>query len=329
MNDTTAPLAIGIDLGGTAIKGGLVASDGTIIEKDSVATEASGGPEHVLRRIADMISRFQSEVNERPLLGAGVGAPGILSHSRGVVIAPPNLDGWKNVPIVEHIHAATGLRIVLENDANNAAWAEFVCGAGRGTKHMVMLTIGTGIGGGVIIDGRLYRGAFENAGELGHTIVQYDGRPCNCGQRGCLEAHASAANTAARVTERILAGEPSALKAVLDRGDVIDTQLIAQAASDGDALSLSVWTETCRYLAIACINIQHAFNPERIVLAGGMSEAGELLRGKVLEACAELASPTLGPPPEIKTAVLGNDAGFVGAALSVFAAIPTFTPQAH
>ncbi len=311
-------VAIGIDLGGTAIKGGLVAADGTILDKNQIATEADGGPDHVLERIVGRIEYFRAEATARKISIArvGIGAPGILSHKTGTIIAPPNLPGWRNVPVVTHLAAATGLFVNLENDANNAAYAEFICGAGRGCRNMVLLTIGTGVGGGVVLDGRLFRGAFENGGELGHTIVQAGGRLCGCGQRGCLEAHASASSLVVRATKLLEAGRASSLREDWTATGLIDGRRIAAGAAAGDALALEVWNETCRYLAIACINIQHAFNPERVVFAGGLSETGALLLDGIKAAYRAEASRLLGDPPEMRLAELGNDAGFVGAALS-------------
>lgn len=320
-NLSATPVAIGIDLGGTAIKGGLVTASGEVLSKGHTLTEADGGPDHVIARIAGQIELFKAEAESRGFIVSrvGVGAPGILSHKKGVVIAPPNLPGWRNVPIVKRLADASGLQVNLENDANNAAYAEFIRGAGRGSSNMVLLTIGTGIGGGVILDGRLFRGAFENAGELGHTIVQAGGRLCGCGQRGCLEAHASATSLTARAVELIERGRPSTLAEILRERGALDARDIATAVAAGDLTALEAWNETCRFLAIACINIQHAFNPERIVFAGGLSETGPLLKDAIAAAYRDEASRILGDPPEIRLAELGNDAGFVGAALSAFA----------
>ena len=317
------PVAIGIDLGGTAIKGGLVAADGTILDKNQIATEADGGPDHVLERIAGRIEFFKSQAAARniPVARVGIGAPVILSHKTGTIIAPPNLPGWRNVPIVARLTSAIGLPVNLENDANNAAFAEFICGAGRGCQNMVLLTIGTGIGGGVIIDGRLFRGAFENGGELGHTIVHAGGRLCGCGQRGCLEANASASSMTQRAIKLLEAGRVSTLAVEWKSTGLIDGRHIAAAAVAGDALALEVWKETCRYLAIGCINIQHAFNPQRVVFAGGISETGAFLLDGITAAYRAEASRLLGDPPEMRLAELGNDAGFVGAALSAIANI--------
>lgn len=320
MTSHGAQAAIGLDVGGTAIKAGLVSSDGQIIEKAAVATQADAGVDPVIGRMLELIERFRRSAASRSMNveAVGLGMPGTLCHRRGIVIAPPNLPGWRDVPIVERIHAATGMRIVLDNDANNAALGEYLCGAGRGARDIVMLTLGTGIGGGVILDGKLWHGAGGNAGELGHIIVHAGGRRCRCGQAGCLEAYASAAGTAARATERIAAGEPSTLKNLLDGGEPIVARHVVEAAADGDDLAKQVWNETCLYLALGCISIHHVLHPERIILAGGMSAAGSRLLTPVVEAVARQSSKMLAEPPEILLAELGNDAGLVGSALSTF-----------
>lgn len=323
MTTNLPDVAIGLDLGGTAIKGGLVARDGRVIAADTLATEADHGADHVIARMAALVGtlarRARAEGHGDDSIGVGVGVPGTLSRRDGVVIAPPNLPGWRDVPLARRVSAATGRRIVLDNDANNAALGEFLRGAGRGTRNLVMLTLGTGIGGGIIVDGRLWHGARENAGEIGHMIVQMDGRLCGCGQRGCLEAYASARATVARLIERIQAGERSVLAEAAERGD-LTSEAVVQAALDGDAAARSVWEETCRYLAVACVNVQHLMSPERIILAGGMSAAGEALLASVRAALQTYGSATMGPPPDVRLAELGNDAGFIGSALSVFAA---------
>jgi len=311
--------AIGIDVGGTAVKAGVVDVNGGVRQKTSLATEADRGVEHVLSRLADLARRLRAAAAAEGLdvCGVGLGMPGTLSRRRGVVIAPPNLPGWRDVPVVEWLSARIGMRVLLDNDANNAALGEYLLGAGRGVSDMVMLTLGTGIGGGIIHHGRLFHGARENAGELGHTIVQHGGRRCACGQLGCLEAYASASSTAARAAERLAAGSPSILRRVLESAGTLTANDVLHAAQQGDPLAAEVWQGTCEYLAIGCINAQCVLDPERIVLAGGMSAAGEALRQPVAEAVVRLASGMLGTPPEVRLAELGNDAGFIGSALSI------------
>jgi len=307
-------LTIGIDLGGTDIKGSLVDATGTLVCSRTIPTEAARGPQHVLARIAWLIEdlRRDEAAAGRQVIAAGIGSPGPLSCRDGVVYQAANLPGWNNVPIRANLAAASGLPITLENDANAAAYAEFVAGAGRGTENMVLLTLGTGIGGGVIVDGHLQHGAFENAGEIGHTIVQPDGRPCPCGQRGCLERYASASAVAQRYLEA--ARQCDSPPTLAGRGDVTSAD-VAAAARAGDEIAARVWDEACRYLAVACVNLQHVLNPERIVLGGGMMNAGEQVLEPTRRHYAALRWQLADDTLQIVPALLGNRAGMIGAAL--------------
>jgi glucokinase len=312
--------AIGIDLGGTAIKGGLVTPTGKVLAQHSVATERDGGVDHVIKRMVSLIEhlREHAQVQSRDLQGVGLGMPGTLSRRRGTVISPPNLPGWRDVPIVERIGSETGLSVTLDNDANNAALGEYLCGAGWGVRDMALLTLGTGIGGGLILDGKLWRGYFENGGEIGHTILHAGGRRCKCGQQGCLEAYSSANSVAVRTIEAIGAGEESCLRHVHEAGDTIRAEMVVDAAEAGDKLAARIWQEACWYLAIACVNLQHLLNLQRIVFSGGLSGAGRRLTEPVAAKMEEVSSTLLGHPPELRIASLGNSAGFIGSALSVF-----------
>jgi glucokinase len=322
--DDSRSAAIGIDVGGTDIKGGLVAADGQVIERAARATEVDGGVDHVIGRIAGLIDQLRNHnaTSHLNLVGVGLGMPGTLSRKRGLIIAPPNLAGWRNVPVVQRLEALTRLSILLDNDANFAALGEYLCGAGRGGGDMVLLTLGTGIGAGIILDGQLFHGAGENAAEFGHTIVHVGGRRCGCGQLGCLEAYTSARHLIARVIDALDNGAVSSLRATRELAGRIEAADIVEAAQQGDELAESVWQDACRYLAIGCINVHAALDPDRIVFAGGMSNAGDFLLAHVRRAAETLSSPMLGPLPELRIAELGNDAGFIGAALGVFQELP-------
>jgi len=308
---------VGIDLGGTNIKGGVLTEDKEVLCRVSISTEASGGPDHVIKLMAGLVERVikEAKVNRKEVAAVGVGAPGSMSHTLGIIIKPPNLPGWLNVPLRDRIKELTGLPTTLENDANAAAWGEFWAGAGRGTTHMVMFTLGTGVGGGIITDGRLLRGHFDNGAELGHMIVQPGGRKCGCGQKGCLEAYASAYYTGKRAQEAVEAGEPSSLAQVLKTTGQVTSEDVVNAAAKGDALAARIWDESCFYLAVACVNMQHATNPERILMAGGMIHAGEkALLDPVRKHAADMTWKAADDLPNITFATLGNDAGMIGAA---------------
>ncbi len=309
---------IGLDIGGTAIKGGIVSPSGAIVARHADMTEAGEGPDAVIARVAEMVADLSAAAAGRGLRIAsiGIGVPGLVSREPGIVHTSPNLPGWKDVNLVERLRQHANLRVTIDNDANNAALGELIAGAGRGVRDLVMLTLGTGVGSGLILGGRLWHGQTGHAGEIGHMIVQPEGRLCACGQRGCLEAYSSASGTARRAAERIEQGEPSVLKATLDAGEELDARHVADAAKAGDALAGGVWSETCRYLAIACINIQRILSPELIVFSGGMSESGDFLLHPIKEHMQRTASPSFRPLPSICIARLGNDAGFIGSALN-------------
>lgn len=307
---------VGVDLGGTNLKAGLLDGEARMLCKFSTPTGVEKGADHVVSAIAAAALRAVEEagVRKSDVVGIGIGSPGPMSHRRGLVINPGNLPCMKNVPLRDLIQQRTGLRTTLENDANAAAWGEYWAGAGKGVRDMVMFTLGTGVGGGVIIDGTLIRGYYENGAELGHIIVQPGGRRCSCGQLGCLEAYSSAGNMAARAVEEIQAGRPSCLKARLDRGEPVRSEHVEQAAREGDALARQIWDDTARYLAIACVDMQHLSNPQRIVMAGGMIKAGDFLLEPIRRHFRELTWKLLDDFPEIMFATLGDDAGVIGAA---------------
>jgi len=318
------PLAIGIDLGGTNIKAAVVDRDGKILHRLEQPTEASRGPGLVIEDLADIVRHLATpsppQVENPPwrragwgeglvsesIVGIGLATPGPLDLREGRIIRTANLPGWKDVPIRNALREKTGLPVTLENDANAAAFGEYCSGAGRGDKDLVMLTLGTGVGAGVILNGRIVHGHFDNAAELGHMIVVVDGLPCPCGQRGCLEQYASANAIVYRAAQyRDSHGAVTMLRA----------EDVAQAAANGDSLCERVWDEACLYLAIACVNIQHAYNPAKIVLGGGISNAGAQLLDRVNAHFRKHTWSLHTDAPEIVLAHLGPDAGMVGAAM--------------
>ncbi len=310
-----ASVAIGIDLGATNLKGAAVDRTGCILSQHTqplVRTE----PDSVIADMVTMVSGLMSAAsfNHSELLGVGIGSPGPLSHRTGRIIRAANLPGWVDVPLRDRLGERIETPVVLENDGNAAAYGEYWAGAGRDGGDLVMLTLGTGVGAGVVLDGRILHGHFENAAELGHTIVALDGLPCACGQRGCLEQYASASAVARRVAGAIEQGESSVLAEAVGGREAIDARRVAEGARTGDPLCLRIWDEACRYLAVACINIQHAFNPARVVLGGGMSEAGSFLVDRVTEHVTRRRWSLHDDVPEVTLAELGCEAGMIGAA---------------
>lgn len=273
--------ALGIDIGGTKLAACLVTGAGDICAYRQVPTPQ---PPDV-RRCAELLELLCRRVlQEGRALGleaaaAGIACGGPLDGEAGLVQGPPNLPGWTDVPIVAWMQDALGLPAVLENDADAAALGEHRYGAGRGVRHLVYMTVSTGIGGGLILDGRLFRGA-GGAGELGHQCVVYGGRLCGCGARGCLEAYASGRSVAARACEGLDGGQESALAPMRRKGP-IDARMVAEEARRGDGFARRLWEESMRILGAGVANAVNAFGPERVVLGGGLALAGELLLAPV------------------------------------------------
>lgn len=312
-----ASFTVGIDLGGTNLKAGLCDDHGALVAQHSVETRAELGFEAVFGRMVGLIDELLSVagVPRADILAIGVGAPGPLSRAVGVIYNAPNLPGWVNVPLRNRLSAATGLPVVLENDANAAAFGEFLSGTGRGSRSMVLLTLGTGVGGGIVLDGQVWHGADDSAGEMGHTILVPGGRPCPCGQAGCFERYCSASAVGARMAEAIEAGEESTLLAELQAGGAVDAVAVERARASGDALAARIWDETCYYLALGCVTIERMLVPDLIVLAGGLIGAGNRLLLPVQEHFARLRWKLTRPVTRIALSTLGGQAGIIGAAM--------------
>jgi glucokinase len=308
---------VGIDLGGTNLKAGVCDEHGVLVAQHAVDTQAELGFEGVLARIVSLVKELLSlaGVRQTDIAAIGVGAPGPLSRAAGVVYSAPNLPGWVNAPLRDRLAAASGLPVVLENDANAAAFGEFIAGAGRGSRSLVQLTLGTGVGGGIVLDGHLWHGVDDSAGEMGHTILVPGGRPCPCGQAGCFERYCSANAMAARLTEAVEAGEDSILAADIRAGRGLDAVAVERAKVSGDPLATRIWDETCYYLALGCITIERMLVPDLIVLAGGLIGAGERLLTPVQEYYAKLRWNLTRPATRVALSTLGGQAGIIGAAM--------------
>jgi glucokinase len=306
---------VGIDLGGTNMRVGIVSETGEVLHKVQEPTHAqSASGEDILERLGALVGRALAEAPARAgrAAGVGLGIPGPLDPSVGGVKNSPNLGQLDGLPIVEMLSEATGLPVLLENDANAAAFGEFWQGAGQGASNLVMATLGTGIGGGLIIDGQLLRGPDHTAAELGHVIVIDGGRPCACGSHGCIEAYASADSTVRRFREELEAGAESAL-AGAPAGELTCERIFA-AARDGDALALAVVRETGRLLGVLAATMANLLNPERMIFAGGMIGAGDFLFDAIRRELRRRAFPVPGERLQILPAELGADAGLIGAA---------------
>ncbi|MCH8053790.1 MAG: ROK family protein [Planctomycetes bacterium] len=309
-------LIIGLDLGGTFIKAVLIDRDGSLRSEAAVETQAAQGPEHVIGRLHHAAREVceRAGCNMDAVLGVGLGSPGPLSADLAVVVKSANLPGWNNVPLRDRIADLTGRPVAMTNDANAATYGEFWLGAGRGAKHICMLTLGTGVGGGVIVGGELLHGHFGNAGELGHLVVAPGGVRCRCGQCGCLETIASSSYLVEKATREARRGASSALAAVLDSKGEIDVPDLLTCARQGDGVSQRLWADACAAIAAGCVLLHHAFNPQYIVLGGGMAAASDALLEPVRREFAELTWKLADDKPEIVLASLGGNAGAIGAA---------------
>lgn len=308
---------IGIDFGGTNTKIGCFSADLKLLWKTSIPTDADMGPDIVIDRIVETIKTTAKNNNTLldSIKAVGIGTPGPARYSQGIIIRCANLPKFTNVPIVKILKGKLGKPVILDNDANAACYGEFVAGTGKKVNNMVFFTLGTGIGSGIICEGKLIHGGGDNAAELGHTIVQMNGRLCGCGQRGCVEAYASASNTARRATEAIKAGAQSSLKAVLEKNGQITSKDVYEHLAKGDELAKKITDETAEVLAVLCINALHCTEPERIVFAGGMIAAGKPLLDKIKYYFKQhVWKIKQEDTVEISFATVGEDAGIIGAA---------------
>jgi len=269
---------VGIDIGGTNIVAGTVAEDGSeVLGLVSEPTLPEQGAEGVLSRIMKLARASMAAARGKEIAGLGIGSPGPLDTTTGVVLLTPNL-GWVNFPLRDRVAGALGMPATLDNDANCAIFGEWWRGAARGASHVVGLTIGTGIGGGIVLAGRVYRGKSDIAGEIGHMTIDLNGRRCKCGNYGCLEAYASGPAIAARAIEGIEAGAESSLPRYVN-GDLarITAQIVYEAAHDGDGYALEVVHDTAKFLGAGVANVVNIFNPEVVVICGGVTLAGDKL----------------------------------------------------
>ncbi len=307
-------LTIGVDVGGTKVLAGVVDSDGKVIAKAKRNTPREGGS--ALTKVIAEVANELKELHE--VIGVGISTAGFISADRETMLANPNIANWSGVNLAAELRTLIGLPLVLENDANCAAWGEARFGAGIGEKHLVMLTIGTGVGGGLVIDGALYRGAFGIGAEFGHMRIVPDGIACGCGVSGCLEQYASG-SALLRYAREEIERSPGMAKNLLARGDGTIAGLtgdaITQAARDGDRLALAAFTTLGHWLGEGIANVAAALDPACIIIGGGVIDAGEILLNPARENLLRyLPAADKRPHPRIIAALLGNEAGLVGVA---------------
>lgn len=309
---------LGIDIGGTNLVVGAVTEDGArVAGLRSEPTGVPDGPDIVLDRIVRMaqatIAATRAEDAGAEVLGVGIGSPGPLDRQRGLVIFTPNLR-WKNMPVRDRIGDALGLRAALDNDANCAMLGEHWVGAAQGARNAVCFTIGTGIGGGIVVDGKLVHGASDAAAEIGHITIDVNGRRCGCGNDGCLEAYASGPAIARRACEAIEAGAVSSMIARAGDPSGITAQTVFECAAAGDALADELVRDTARYLGVGIANMLNIMNPEVVVICGGVTQAGDHLFVPLRREVARRAFKPAVEACRIVPGALPGTAGVVGAA---------------
>ena len=310
---------IGVDMGGTKILAAVVNAEGEIISQSKTATKAEKTSDQVIDRIAGCIreATHQAELNTEQIRAIGIGAPGPLDPKTGVVIFAPNL-GWSNVPLKAKLEALVGVPTFVDNDVNVGTLGESVLGAGKGVKNLVGIFVGTGIGGGVILDGKLFHGVSKTAGEVGHMIVKADGPRCGCGNLGCLEAVASRTAIARQLRKAILKKNKKSILLKLNGGSLkqIRSGALAKAVRRGDKLVIKVMRRATKYLGISVASIVHLLNPEMVILGGGVVEAiGDDFVDDIRRVAMKYALPNTMKGVQIVRAELGDNAGIIGASV--------------
>jgi glucokinase len=315
---TDKKVAIGVDLGGTRIKLGLVSPGGEIILDHNIATEAENGPNAVISNIIKGAKELieKSKLNKKNLIGLGIGSPGSVDLDGGTVKYPPNFSNWTIVRLGEEVSKGLGnIKVEVDNDANVAAVGEGKFGAGKGAQNFFLLTLGTGIGGGIMINGKIHRGVTGAAGELGHTSIDFNGPQCNCGNKGCIEAYVGQKYLSKRTVEGLKANPNSKIFELIN-GDLekVEPLIIYQAAKAGDEYAINVLNEAGFYLGVAAANYFNIFDFNLAIIGGGVSAARDLIFNSIIKTAKERVLPVLKDRIRIIPAALGNKAGLLGAA---------------
>ncbi|HPO51830.1 MAG TPA: ROK family protein, partial [bacterium] len=298
----------------TYIKYGLVDEAGNIVKKGVLPTKAEKGSRDV---VIEQISLAIRDVWDDSVEGIGIGTPGVVDNN-GAVYESPNLPDWHNFNVKEIFEKKFNKKVVVENDANSIAWGEYLFGAGKGTRTIVCLTLGTGLGGGVVINGKLLRGAIYSAAELGHMPVDYKGRKCGCGSRGCIEAYIGRDYIVRSAIRKIKSGRKTILTQMVNNLSDITPKLISEAYLKKDELAREVWIEMATALGAFLAGMVNMLNPDRIILAGGIAQAGDILFETVRKTIKERSMKVLSATVQVVPAGLGTDAGIISGAALVF-----------
>ncbi|RYL91606.1 ROK family glucokinase [Sporolactobacillus sp. THM7-4] len=308
---------IGVDLGGTTIKMALIDDSGRIIDKWAIPTNTIDNGSHITSDISTSINKKLSEfhLDKAEVRGIGMGAPGFIDMDSGFVYKAVNI-GWENYALKEELQKSTGISAIIENDANAAALGEMWIGAGKGSKNMICVTIGTGVGGGIIVNGDILHGVSGMAGEIGHmTMVTKDGALCNCGKKGCLETVSSATGIRRLALEALDYNDSeSILREIFEKKGDITAEDVFNCAGKQDPLSSAVAEKAAYYLGYALGAISIVINPEKIVIGGGVSHAGDVLLTPLIKYFKKYSLPRIFDACTIDIAKLSNDAGVIGAA---------------
>lgn len=307
----TEKYVVGIDLGGTKIASGLFDSKGEIRNRERMETAHARTAKEVVQRMIDMI---RSVSQGRPLAGVGLASPGMVNSKDGIVLRGTNLPEWNQVPLKKWMGEALGVEVQVVNDANAAAWGEYVRGAGKGSENMIYVTFSTGIGAGIVLNGKLLLGTNSFAGELGHNMIEPDGPVCTCGNRGCWEMFASGTAIRDAALER-MGNRPSIIKELATaQGEGVSARHVFEASKLGDPIAVEVVNRAIRYMALGLANAIHTFNPDRIVIGGGVSKAGDQLFPALRDQTGKLVMEAYRGTYEIVPAGLKDDVGLIGAA---------------
>ena len=311
---------IGIDVGGTNVKIALVDGEGKIIYSNSVPTYAQMGYEYTVNNIKQASRDLLKETNTdaKEIEGIGFDFPGQVDYKTGVVKLAPNIPGWVNVPIAQMIEAEFNIPTRIDNDVRCAALGELKFGAGKGCENFVCITVGTGIGSGLVINGQLVRGAANAAGEIGHIKLQMNGGPiCGCGDTGCLEAFASGPSIVAMAQEYLKGGKSTKFREMAGADGEITPYIVAKAAEAGDPVAKRIFEIVGTYIGMGLVSVINLLNPEKVIIGGGVAAAGDLLLDPIRKTIKERAMVVAGNSVEIVPAELGNSAGVIGASMLV------------
>ncbi|MBE3556366.1 MAG: ROK family protein [Firmicutes bacterium] len=310
---SAAKAVLAVDIGGTKIAAGVVTPDGRVLAVDRMPTLPQQGPASALERLRTLVQRLADQ-SEQPLAAIGIGSVGPIDVQKGTIVEASNLPDWHDVPLTATLSEALHLPAFLANDANAAALGEYRFGAGQGAASLVYLTASTGIGGGVVIHGKLLDGTSGNGFEIGHTTLVHNGRPCGCGNFGCLEAYASGSAIAAFARQAVARGIPSVLTELADTTEAITAVHVAEAVRRNDPLATTLWYEAMEALGAGVATTINLINPDRVVIGGGLTHSADLLFPAVRRATRRHALKALADIVEIVPAALGDRVGILGAA---------------